>query len=161
MSGEARKGHLGGDALRRGALAALLAWLLPGAGHFYMGARRRAVVFCALVLATLGLGLACDGNLGVINTERAPWLTLAQVAADLSLGPIDPMTRTLIYGRPVYRDDDIGPRTPPAKVAALETRRERSFRRFSSYGSTYLLAASLMNLLLILDAWDIGIGRRR
>ena len=30
----------------------------------------------------------------------------------------------------------------------------------SEYGSTFLLTAGLMNILLILDAWDIATGRK-
>lgn len=152
-----RNAARGGD-LRRALRAAQLAWLFPGAGHLYLGARRRAAVFCTLVLLTVGLGVACDGNLGIIDARRAPVLTTLQVGAHLSLGPLDPLLRLSMYGSLLYREEQGG--GSPVKAAALERRRRRFYRPYSNYGSTYLLAAGLMNLLLILDAWDIGIGRR-
>ncbi|UCF66191.1 MAG: hypothetical protein JSV80_10350 [Acidobacteriota bacterium] len=144
---------------RRGLLAMALAWLFPGAGHWYVGARHRAFVFAALVLLTVGLGLACDGNLAVVDGARAPVLTTLQAAGNLALGPVDPLLRTGLYGMPIYR---AGPqaRMSEPRTRALEHRRERSFRLFSAYGSAYLIAAGLMNLLLILDAWDLAIGRK-
>ena len=38
--------------------------------------------------------------------------------------------------------------------------RERVKIVTGEYGTTYLLAAGLMNILLILDAFDIAIGRK-
>jgi len=45
--------------LRNPYLAALLAWLLPGAGHFYQRRRAKGALFCICVLSTFlfGLGL--------------------------------------------------------------------------------------------------------
>ncbi|HHN75410.1 MAG TPA: hypothetical protein ENK10_09305 [Acidobacteria bacterium] len=144
-------------AIGRGLLAGVLTWLLPGLGHWYLGRRLRAVAFFALIGVAFGMGLACDGNLAVVDDLRAPVLTKLQVLADLALGPIEPMTRKVIYGELVYRNPRPGnTHLPPA----LEQRRQRSMRRWSLYGSSYLLAAGLMNILLIFDAWDIGIGRK-
>ncbi|MDQ7006923.1 MAG: hypothetical protein Q9Q40_06795 [Acidobacteriota bacterium] len=144
-------------AMGRGLLAGALTWLLPGLGHWYLGRRRRALAFLVLVGAAFGVGLACGGNLAVVDDLRAPVLTKLQVLADLSLGPIEPLTRKAIYGELVYRNPRPGStRLPPA----LEQRRQRSLRPWSLYGSSYLLAAGLMNILLIFDAWDIGIGRK-
>jgi hypothetical protein len=143
--------------VQRGLLAGLLAWLLPGAGHWYVGARRRAAAFFVIVGLTWGAGLAFDGNLAVVDKARAPVLTRLQVLANLAVGPVEPVVRLALYGELVYEA------APPRQrsSAALEKRRERSFERWSVYGSAYLLAAGLMNMLVILDAWDLSIGRKR
>ncbi|MDQ7088291.1 MAG: hypothetical protein Q9Q13_10750 [Acidobacteriota bacterium] len=71
-------------AMGRGLLAGALTWLLPGLGHWYLGRRRRALAFLVLVGAAFGVGLACGGNLAVVDDLRAPVLTKLQVLADLS-----------------------------------------------------------------------------
>ena len=45
--------------LRNPYLAALLAWLIPGAGHFYQRRRAKGALFCICILGTFlfGLGL--------------------------------------------------------------------------------------------------------
>ncbi len=152
----AKEARLAPAAVRRGLVAGLLAWVFPGAGHFYLGARRRAYVFCGLLLLTLGLGLANAGNLAVYD-PRTPWISRAKVLANLAIGPYEPLLRAALYGAPAYAARE--PHEPQG--AALTARRERSFRPYSGYGSAYLMAVGLMNLLLIFDAWDIGIGRKR
>jgi hypothetical protein len=155
---KAERPRLEARAIQRGLLAGLLAWLLPGAGHWFVGARRRAAAFFVIVGVAWGAGLAFDGNLAVVDESRAPWLTRLQVLANLAVGPVEPIARTLLYGELVYQ-------APPPHSGSLppslERRRERSFERWSVYGSAYLLAAGLMNMLVILDAWDLAIGRKR
>jgi len=146
--------------VRRGLLAGFVGWLVPGAGHLLLGCRRRALVFFGLVTLSVVLGVVFDGNLAVAD-PRAPVLTRLQVAADLALGPAEPILRTALYGTPVYSRSGLeSARFPRASREALERRQRRFFRRWSNYGTAYLLAACLMNLLVILDAWDIGIGRK-
>jgi hypothetical protein len=145
--------------IKRGLLAGLLAWLLPGAGHFYLGARRRAVVFFAVLVVTLSLGIAFDGNLAVVD-PRTPWLSKLQVGANLGLGPWEPLLRRSIYGQAVYASAPGPARLGLEAEQALRKRREREMGTWSAYGSIYLLTACLMNLLLVLDAWDIAIRRK-
>ncbi len=146
-------------AIRRGVLAGVLAWLFPGAGHMYVGAKGRAAVFAVLVLASVVLGATFDGNLPVMDS-RTPWISRLQVAASLALGPIEPGLREAFYGGLVYQGDDGNLPREGAGEQALKRRLERTFRTWNTYGSAYLMAAGLMNLLLIFDAWDIAIGRK-
>lgn len=152
---------LSGAEIARGLLVGLAGWVIPGAGHWLAGARGRALAFFALVVGTAALGIAFDGNLAVADA-RAPFLTRLQVVANLALGPAEPVLRTTLYGAPIYSNVLQSPRRPDAeKRAALEVRTLRFQKRWSGYGSTYLLVASLMNILIILDAWDLSIGRKR
>jgi len=159
MSKKSPSVRLDSTAVSRGLLAGFLAWLFPGAGHFFVGARLRAGIFCGLIALALALGALNDGNLPVVDS-RAPVLSRLQVASSLALGPIDPALRLLFYGRVVYRGDDGGTLQAGVNQESLQRRRERMFRTWSAYGSAYLVAAGLMNLLLVLDAWDIAIGRK-
>ncbi len=159
MNDERKPAALDGATIKRGLVAGLLAWLLPGAGHLFLGARQRALVFFAIVAGCFAMGVICDGNVAVVDNLRAPVLSRLQVLSDLAVGPADPLLRWLAYGQVVYVDPQPGnTRVPLPK--ALELRRERSFRTYSAYGSAYLLTAGLMNILLIFDAWDLAIGRK-
>lgn len=148
---------------RRLALACTLAWVIPGAGHWYLGRRARAGVFFCLVTLSFVLGTALHGRFSV-RDRRAPLLSSLQVVACLGMGPIEIVSRSFLYGGPVYfmpeEDALLGsdarrPRTTVGKL--LRSRNEASD---SAYGTAYLWTAGLMNLLLILDVFDIGIGRK-
>jgi hypothetical protein len=61
-----------------------------------------------------------------------------------------------VYGELVY---DRRPRTPEV-TRFLSAYKERGVHPGSAYGTAYLWTAGLMNLLLMLDAFDIGTGRK-
>ena len=44
-------------------LAMALAWIVPGLGHFYLGRRRTALAFGAIVLVTFLAGMSFEGRL--------------------------------------------------------------------------------------------------
>ncbi|MBI4161925.1 MAG: hypothetical protein HY509_05715 [Acidobacteria bacterium] len=140
----------------RVAAACLLAWLVPGGGHFFLGRRLPAVVFFLIVLATFSLGLAQGGK--VYLADRAQPLSFLATFTNLALGPLDLVGRQAVYGRVVLRRPP-DPEGPEAQ-ALLLAERKRVERETYEYGTTYLLTAGLMNILLILDAFDIGIGRK-
>ncbi|EMI19050.1 hypothetical protein, membrane [Rhodopirellula maiorica SM1] len=48
--------------LRNRSLAAFLAWLLPGAGHYYQGRTSKAALFFVCILSTWVLGFALGGG---------------------------------------------------------------------------------------------------
>jgi len=138
-------------------LPCVLTWLLPGLGHLVLGCKRRAAVFCAVVLLTFGLGLASDGAASVID-PRQPLSYLATFD-NLALGPLDLVARWRTFGRIVYRlPADEG---DPVRVALTDRLRARVRSVTYEYGNTFLLTAGLMNLLLMLDVFDIASGRKR
>jgi hypothetical protein len=112
----------------------LLAWLVPSAGHFVLGRRRRAVVFAVLVLVSVVVGIHLDGNLHHVVPGQ-PLSTLFTLGA-MGLGaPYYVLRYALGYqGVP--------------EAAGYE------------YGTVFLLSAGLMNLLLVLDVWDLATGRK-
>ncbi len=154
------EGRLGAGRI---ALGCLLAWLLPGAGHWYIGRRLRGAVFFSLIVVSFLMGALLHGRFSVVE-RRQPFLSSLQVVACLGAGPMEILARSAVYGSPVYRmpqGDDVYPgeiRRPRTPVGVTLRTRNEAFD--SAYGTAYLWTAGLMNLLLLLDVFDIGIGRK-
>lgn len=128
-------GSAGEVAGRHPAVAAALAWIFPGLGHFYLGRRRTAILFAAIVTVTFLLGLSFEGRLYTI--DRSQPLSILATFAVAGAGVLNLAARFL-------SDNPSGTILSPTY----------------EYGCAYLLTAGLMNLLLMLDAWDISKGRK-
>ena len=114
--------------------AAVLAWAVPGAGHLYLGKRRRGALFAALVLAALWIGWSLDGNLYTVVSKQP--LTVLATLASMGVGfPYFGLRYLLGYA---------GEITAPGY----------------EYGSAFILTAGLMNLLLVLDCCDLASGHK-
>lgn len=122
-------------ASRRAGTAAALAWVFPGLGHFYLARRRVAVLYALIVTITFLVGLSFEGRL--YSVEPGQPLTILATFAVYGTGVLNLAGRALAE-------------SPGGDVLAVTY----------EYGCAYLLTAGLMNLLLMLDAWDIGIGRK-
>ena len=144
------------DRMGRALLACALAWLLPGGGHLYLGKRGKAGIFFAVVLVTFLTGLAMDGRVYLAGSDQP--LSYLAAFANVGLGPLDLVGRTFSYDRVIYRMPDPGNRALHGEI--LEATRRRILSPTHEYGTTFLLTASLMNILLILDAFDISVGRK-
>lgn len=115
-------------------LLCALAWLVPASGHLLLGRRGRALVFALLVATAIAVGYALDGNLHRV-VEGQPLSRLATLGA-MGMGlPYFFLRWGLGYAG-------------SAAAAGYE------------YGTVFLLSAGLMNLLLVLDVWDISTGRK-
>ncbi len=137
-------------------VSCLLAWLIPGGGHFYLGKRKRAAVFFVVVLATFLLGVLNEGRSYLVDPEQP--LTYLGVFANVATGPLELIGRESTYHRLVYRRpaDSSGPEA----ARLLQAMRDKVKQVTDEYGTLYILTAGLMNILLILDAFDIAIGRK-
>jgi hypothetical protein len=122
---------------RRSAVVAMvLAWLVPGLGHYYLGRRRTAIAFLALVAATFLAGLSFQGRLYTIEDGQP--LTILATFAVYGAGVLNLAARALV-------ENPVGTILVPTY----------------EYGCAYLLTAGLMNLLLVLDAHDLATGKKR
>jgi hypothetical protein len=121
---------------RSTAAAMVLAWLVPGLGHYYLGRRKTAIAFAAIVAVTFLLGLSFQGRLYTV--EEGQPLTILATFAVYGAGLLNLAARVLSEN-------------PGGMI--LSTTYE--------YGCAYLLTAGLMNLLLVLDAHDIASGKKR
>jgi len=115
-------------------LVCLAAWAIPGAGHLWLGRRQKAFFFLAALLVMFLLGLLLQGRIFPFDFSE-PLVGLAAIA-DLGLGVPWLLARLL----------DAGAGTVTA--ATYE------------YGNCYLIVAGLLNFLVMLDAYDIGKGRK-
>lgn len=133
-----------------------LAWVLPGLGHIVLGKKKVGLVFMGIVLATFLLGIASDGTANLIDARQP--LTVLATFDNLAVGPLELVSRYITFGRIVYRlpADDSDPR----QAELTDKMRQRIKSVTYEYGNTFLLTAGLMNLLLILDAFDIATGRK-
>ncbi|MGZ8709530.1 MAG: DUF6677 family protein [Thermoanaerobaculia bacterium] len=118
----------------RAYVAMLLAFLIPGGGHFYLGKRDRAIVFAIIIPFMLVMGLWLQGKLYVPEPGRP--LSVLASAASMGAGTIYFVARAL------------GPWGNPSSITF-------------EYGTAFALTAGLMNLLVILDTFDIARGRKR
>jgi hypothetical protein len=115
-------------------LAAVLAWLVPGAGHLFLKRGGRALLFFVLVLVSLSIGCKLQGNL--YTPVAGQPLTLLATWGCMGLGaPYFGLRYLLDYHGEI-------------NAAGYE------------YGTAFILTAGLMNLLLVLDAWDIAQGKK-
>ena len=138
------------------ALACLLAWVVPGSGHFYLGKRAKGLFFLGLVLVTFTCGLMMQGRVYLANPEQP--LTYLATFANISVGPLDLIGRSVSYDRIIYLFPKETNRVLYQDI--LDRTRARILAVTNEYGTTFLLTAGLMNILLILDVFDIGIGRK-
>ena len=114
-------------------LLCLFAWLVPGGGHLLLKKWGRAVLFCAVVIALFCLGLSMDGRLFELTPGFFGFL---KFFADLSIG--------LPYLLGKWAGWGVG-----------------DIHSFGyEYGNTYIYTAGLLNMLVVLDTFDIAEGRR-
>ena len=137
-------------------VSCILAWIIPGAGHFYLRKRKKAIVFFLVIVTTFLLGLANDSRSYLMDRQQP--LTYLATFTNIATGPLEMISRestyhALVYALPAEEGD-------PASLPLLEAMRRKVRSVTNEYGTTYLLAAGLMNILLILDAFDISMGRK-
>jgi hypothetical protein len=113
-------------------VAAVAAWLIPGLGHVYLKRWRRGLAFCVLVLVSLLVGCSLEGNLYRVIPNQP--LTILATLGSMGMG-IPYFILRYVLG---YEGAIVSPGY--------------------EYGTAFLLTAGLMNLLLVLDAWDIARG---
>lgn len=115
-------------------LVAVAAWTVPGSGHLLLRKPRRAVVVCGVVLFSFLFGCWLQGQLYVVVPEQP----LSRLATLSSMGAGSPyfLARYLVE----YEGDILS--------STFE------------YGKAFLLTAGLLNLLAVLDAWDIASGSK-
>ena len=108
--------------------------LVPGLGHFYLKRPLRGALFFVLVIASVLIGSHLEGNLYQVVSGQP--LTILATFASMGMGFVYFLLRYGLH----YQGNIMG--------AGYE------------YGTAFLLTAGLMNLLLVLDAWDIVRGKK-
>jgi hypothetical protein len=112
----------------------LLAWAVPGAGHLYLGWTGKGLVFLLVLPLLFVLGLAFDGRIFPFDFSQ-PLVALAAVA-------------------------DVGIGVPYFVVWVLGLGQGAVVSPSYEHGNTFLIVAGLLNALVVLDAYDIAVGRK-
>jgi hypothetical protein len=113
----------------------VLAWLVPGLGHWLTGQARKAVVFFVVLGAMFAFGLGFQGQLFAFDTSDL-LVSLAAVA-EWALGV--PRLLAAVAG------------AGAGNVVAVTY----------EYGNTFLIVAGLLNMLVVLDAYDRASGEQQ
>jgi hypothetical protein len=124
----------------------VLAWLIPGLGHWILGKRKRAVVFAVVIVCSFVTGVLLQGEIGTPKPQ-SPFSWLAAFAC---LG-----NGILSIGRLVWLNGLGG--VLGGFPFGLQGGGSPSAAGFA-YGNTFLYTAGLMNLLAVLDVSDIARG---
>ena len=110
------------------------AWLVPGLGHLLLGKKWRALILFASIGIMFVLGLAMQGQF--FTTSSGSYLQTLGYYGELCVGLAMPGAK--FFG---YSGGDL-------------------FFVSSDYGSAYLVAAGMLNVLAVLDTYDIAMGRK-
>ena len=112
----------------------LAAWAIPGAGHLLLGRMQKGVTFLVALSLMFVIGLQIDGRLFPFDLSE-PIVALAALA---HVG----------IGAPYLIASAMGLGNGDVRAVTYE------------YGNAFLIVAGLLNLLVVIDAYDTAVGRK-
>jgi hypothetical protein len=110
------------------------AWAIPGGGHLWLGRIQKGLTFLIALPVMFALGLWLEGRLFPFEISQ-PLVALAAFA-------------------------DIGVGIPYFVAKAIGAGAGRVVAITYEYGNAFLIVAGLLNMLVVLDAFDIAQGRK-
>ncbi len=110
------------------------AWAVPGLGHLLLGRWRKGIVFVLALPLMFLTGLLLQGRLFPFDVSDP--LVALEAVADICVGVVYFVASPLGLGA--------------GKVTAVTY----------EYGNAFLIVAGLLNLLVMLDAYDVSLGRK-
>ena len=126
--------HIPGERSSLPALALLLGWLIPGAGHMLLGKWMRGLLIFASIVSMYAIGLGLVGKIYTPNTGEV--LDMLGFVGQLGMGALYLLARFFSWGA----------------TSATTT--------LNDYGSKYLVACGLLNLIAAVDAHSLANGRK-
>ncbi len=111
-----------------------IAWALPGAGHLWLGRHQKGLTLLILLPLMFAFGLWIEGRIFPFQIAE-PLVALAAVA-DVGIG------------LPYFL----------AKLAGVGAGQVIAITY--EYGNAFVIVAGLLNMLTVLDAFDIAMGRK-
>lgn len=115
-------------------MVVLLAWLVPGAGHLWQGRRLKGLIFLIALPLMFLVGLWLRGRL--FPLEWSEPLVFLGAIADRGIGAPYFLARFMDAGAGTVTADSY------------------------EYGNTFLMTSGLLNFLVVLDAFDVAMGRK-
>jgi len=110
------------------------AWLVPGAGHWLLGRKGRSLVLFGAIVLMFLFGLAMQGQF--FSTSSGSYLETLGYFGEMCVGAAMPAAR--FFG---YSGGD-------------------PFLASADYGTAFLVSAGMLNVLAVLDTFDIAMGRK-
>jgi hypothetical protein len=110
------------------------AWAVPGAGHWLLGRREKGLIFLITLPLMFACGLWLEGRLFPFELSQ-PLVALAAFA-------------------------DVGLGIPYFIAKALSLGAGRAISPTFEYGNAFLIVSGLLNMLVVLDAFDVAQGRK-
>jgi len=110
------------------------AWLIPGFGHLLLGRKWRALILFLAIVAMFLFGLLMKGEF--FSPHSGSYLQTLGYFGEMCVGVAMPAARFFGYsgGDPFFVSSD--------------------------YGTALLVSAGMLNVLTVLDAYDIAVGRK-
>ena len=115
-------------------LAPLATWLVPGAGHLIQKKFLRGLILMASVVIMFWLGLAMTGKIYKPNTGDL--LDMLGFVGDIGAGGLYMVGRAMDWG------------TAPIAFAVAD------------YGTKFIVVAGLLNVMAMVDAYHIAMGKK-
>ncbi len=116
------------------AIFGLVAWMVPGLGHLLLRRWKKAATFFVVVVALIVLGCAMRGDVFALGSD-GPLGTLG-FFADIGSGALYFLAR------------------------ALESSRADLSNTAGDYGTRFIAAAGIINVLAVIDAFETAAQRR-
>ena len=115
-------------------LLCLASWAIPGAGHLWLGRRTKGLIFLVALPLMFAIGLALRGRLFPFDLSD-PLVCLEAIAQ-------------LAVGVPYFIGAAAGYGAGDVRAVTYE------------YGNVFLVVAGLLNMLVVIDTYDITMGRK-
>lgn len=116
-------------------LAPAVGWLIPGAGHLIQKRWTRGLLLMASILFMFAFGLAMDGKIYKPNTGDL--LDMLGFIGDLGAGGLYILGRAMEWG---------------STAISYAT---------GDYGTKFIVVAGLLNIMAVVDAYHIAIGKKQ
>jgi len=117
------------------AIAPVIGWIIPGAGHLIQRRWIRGLLLMMSILAMFELGLAMNGKVYQPNTGDL--LDILGFVGDLGAGGLYLLARMMNWGN------------NPIAVAVAD------------YGTKFIVVSGLLNVMAMVDAYHIAIGKKQ
>jgi len=117
------------------AIAPIVGWLIPGGGHLIQRRWIRGLLLLMSVLAMFEIGLAMSGKVYQPNTGDL--LDILGFVGDVGAGGLYLLARMMNWGG------------NPIAVAVAD------------YGTKFIVVSGLLNVMAMVDAYHIAIGRKQ
>ena len=115
-------------------LLCLASWAVPGLGHLWLGKRSKGLIFLVALPLMFAIGLSFHGR--IFPFDFSDPLVGLEAIADFGIGLVYFLAAPLALGQ--------------GDVRAVSY----------EYGNTFLIVAGLLNLLVVIDAYDVALGRK-